>query len=81
MDKKIEDILRKDKEYATHVKRLMIDHFGVKEAEIKGAFKNWRPRERVTLYVQIRRALENLVKSGKAEKKKDGKAFYYWWKE
>lgn len=62
------------------MKRIMVDHFGVKQAEIKGMFKNWKP-EHVSLYVKIRRALEKLFEEGKAEKKKDGKAYYYWWKE
>ncbi|MGH9877525.1 MAG: hypothetical protein ACREBU_09910 [Nitrososphaera sp.] len=78
---RVEEALKKDKEYATHVKRLMLDLFGVKESEIKGSFKDWKPSERVSLYVKIRKALEDLVAEGKAEKKKDGKAYYYWWKE
>lgn len=79
IEKKIEDILRSDPEHAYHTTRLMVDHFGVKEDEIGGSFKDWKDQDAVALWRKVRNALHLLHEEGKLEMQRDGKINYFWW--
>ena len=76
----VEELLHKDPESAYNVGGIMITFFGAKESEINRPFRDW-PRKLPTLYSRIRNCLEKMVQEGKVNKKREGKADYYWLKK
>jgi hypothetical protein len=80
IDKKVEQILKSDPEHAYHTTRIMVDHFEVKESDIEGSFKDWKNRKAIGLWKKVKDALDDLVENKKAEKVREGKADWYWWK-
>jgi hypothetical protein len=77
----VEGHLKHNPEYAYHTARIMVDFYGIKEEEMEGSFKDWKNKSAISLYRNIRNALIELEGEGKAIKRKDGKANYYYWKE
>jgi len=73
----VEEFLQKDRGNAYHVGGIMINAFDVKQKEINGSFKTWK-KGKATLYSRIRNCLERLVKEGKVNKRRQGRADYYW---
>lgn len=75
----IERILKSDKNNAYTIGGLMITAFGVKESEIRGkSFSQWR-KGLPTLFTRIRLSLVKLVREGKVNQIKKGRAVVYWW--
>ena len=75
----VKAILSKDKANAYSIMGLMVEGFGVAEDDLNGKpFSQWKPGY-PTLYTKIRLTLQRLVKEGKLESRKNGKAVVYWW--
>ena len=74
----VEELFKEDNQNAYNVGGIMITKFGVKESEIHNKpFKDWK-KGLPTMYSRIRNCLEKMVKGGRANKKKEGRADYYW---
>ncbi|MDE1865696.1 MAG: hypothetical protein KGH94_03630 [Candidatus Micrarchaeota archaeon] len=77
---KISAQLQHDRTNGYTIAGLMMDCYNIRESQINKSFRLWESGL-PTLYTQIRLTLEKLVREGKAEKAKRGRAVYYWWVE
>lgn len=76
---KVEETLIEDMENAYTVAGIMVEKFGVKREDINNKpFSAWK-KDLPALYGRIDRCLKRLAKQGKANMRKHGKAWVYWY--